>query len=313
MKKFLLSILFLFFTVGAFTNPTPYFVERNHEFTPSLQEYYSRILDAYNDKKWDELLYYSEIVSKNYSQNKIVSESLFYLGVASFYHKNYVKANHILSDYLQKQLTPKFFEQAINYKFMIAEEFSNNTRKHMFNSRFLPRWVSAKEDAKNLYDEVISSLPHHPLAAKSYFSKGKILLAEKEYTDSIEVFRSLIRRFPKNELAIDSYLEIGKCYLSQISPKQQNIDIIDLAKLNIEQFKKSFPQANDKLKQAEQMLFKMNDVYATSLFNIGAFYERTKKDYAAKVYFAKILKSYPNTKVAKKAHEKLSKINRKKT
>ena len=37
----------------------------------------------------------------------------------------------------------------------------------------MPKWVPARDEAIHIYDEVITALPHHELAAHALFGEGK--------------------------------------------------------------------------------------------------------------------------------------------
>ena len=52
-------------------------------------------------------------------------------------------------------------------------------------------------------------------------------------------------------------------------------------------------------------LLGMKEELASDLLEIAEFYERTKKGKAAAIYYATILKKYPETKAAKKSEKRL--------
>jgi outer membrane protein assembly factor BamD (BamD/ComL family) len=49
----------------------------------------------------------------------------------------------------------------------------------------------------------------------------------------------------------------------------------------------------------------MQEVYAKSFYEIGQFYERTKKPHASVLYYSKIIKTFPNTKSAELSKKRL--------
>ena len=77
----------------------------------------------------------------------------------------------LLSDYLKKSASPKHFEEAIEMKFAIAEFFREGGKKRLFGSHKLPAIMPAREDALKIYDEVITTLPHHDICHS--FSSGQ--------------------------------------------------------------------------------------------------------------------------------------------
>ena len=270
----------------------------------SVQELYSNAMKAFQNNQWSELVSQCRKVTKNYSDTSFASDALYYMSVGYFRMEDYEMANQKFSEYLKLPGTPKYFEEAIHYKFSIAENFRLGAKKHIFQWSKMPKWLPAKEDALKLYDEVLTTFPYHNLAAKSLYGKGIILKDFDEFRESIEAFQILIRRFPKHELAIESFLEIGKVYLNQCKYEHLNPDLLDSAVLNLRKFELAFP-SEIRLEEAREVLNDMREAFAISLFETGDFFERTKKKGAAIIYYSKVVSKFPHSNVAKRAQGRL--------
>jgi len=132
----------------------------------------------------------------------------------------------------------------------------------------------------------------------------------EEFKESIESFQTLIRKYPKHEYAIESFLEIEKVYLKQADPKHQDPNLIELAEINLKKFKEAFPK-EPRLSDAEENFRRLQEIYAQGLYEIGRFYERTKKIDSSEIYYKKILSAYPDSNCAKLSLERLDKIKKK--
>jgi outer membrane assembly lipoprotein YfiO len=275
--------------------------------TLSVQEHYSAVLDAYQRKDWEEVVHQSLIIINNFPATPFADEIYFYLGSANFYLFEFEASNKNLTHYLKKQVTPKFFEEAIQLKFQIAEQFHNGAKKHLFGLESLPKWIPAREEAIAIYDEVITALPHHELAAQALFGKARLLLKDEEFKASIETYQTLIRRFPKHPLSVESYIGIAEVYLIQSKERYPDQDYLDLAEINLKKFKFSFP-GEETIIEAEKMFLEMKEIFASNLYDTGRFYERTKKPHAANIYYNRIMVKYPDTKVAESAAKRLENI-----
>lgn len=273
----------------------------------SVQEHYGLAMDAYQTKNWEELVHQSLIVIKNFESTPFAIEAYYYLGAAYFHLEEYEYANRFLTKYLKKQITPKFFEEAITYKFKIAEQYRLGERKHLFGLDTFPKWLPAAKDAIAIYDEVITALPHHDLAAYALFGKAYLQLKDEEYKSSIETYQMLIRRFPKHPLARESYIGIGEVYLIQAQESYPDQDFLDLAELNTRKFRADFP-SDEKVQVAEDLLLAMKEVYASDLYDIARFYERTKKPQAARIYYTRIQAKYSDTKTCQLATKRLNRL-----
>lgn len=280
----------------------------NDVATMSVQEHYSAAMEAYQDKNWEMVIRQATIVIKNFPQTPFALDALYLLGVGYFESRDYELANQNLTAYLKKQTMPKHFEEAIQYKFRIAEKFHGGAKKHVLGWESMPKWVPARDEAIAIYDEVITALPHHELAAQALYGKAQLLLKDEEYKSSIETYQTLIRRFPKHPLAVESYIGIGQVYLMQSQDQYPDQDYLDLAEINFRKFRQDFPK-EEKLNVAEGMLCEMKEVYASNLYEIGRFYERTGKPHASYIYYTRIIAKYPDTKVSQLANRRLHKIN----
>ena len=181
----------------------------------SVQTEYNTILTAFQKKEWQDVIAHTKVVVKEFPDSAFLSEIYYLAGIAYFQKSDYELSNFYFSQFLEKYSTPKYFEEALSYKFQIAEKFETGSGRHMFGWEKLPNWMSAREEAYELYDEVIKTLPRHDLTASALHNKARMLTYDYKYKEAIESYQTLIRRFPKHPLAPKSYLLISEIYLKQ--------------------------------------------------------------------------------------------------
>lgn len=270
----------------------------------NVHQYYSKMIDHYQNEDWQKLSWKCQDLIADFPTSPFAREALYYLGVAHYKLGELEYANMAFSDYLKEELTPKFFDQVIRYKFEIARGFDEGARVHLFGWQKMPKWLPAYDEALEIYDEVITTLPRDDLAAQSLYRKGVILLRMEEYKKSIEAFQTLIRRFPKHPLSPDGYVGISEVYLTECDQEFPDANKLDLAEINLRKFRYHFP-SEPRIAEAEKKLLGMKERLANDLLEIAEFYERTKKEKAAAIYYATILKKYPETKAANKSEKRL--------
>jgi outer membrane protein assembly factor BamD (BamD/ComL family) len=315
MRLLYISSLFVFvlFSLGdlegTYTLKEGKLINKEKLATLSVQEHFSLLMEAHERAEWDELVKQAVILKENFPKTPFAQEALFFLGVGHFHQGSCDFANQHLSTYLQKETSSKHFEEAIAYKFQIAEKFAKGTKKHLLGWPSLPKVVPANEDALAIYDEVISALPHHDLGARSLYGKAHLLFSEEEYQRSIEAFQTLIRRFPKHELTPESYLSISKVYFTQCKKEFPDPDLIDLSEINLKKFIQDFP-SEPRIEESRKMLTKMQEIHARTLYETGRFYERTKKPHASIIYYSKIVAKYPETESAQRASKRLEALDK---
>jgi len=269
-------------------------------------EYNGYLQEALADKDWWAAVDFANIIAYNFPSSPFSQELPYLIGYSYCQLGQYELANKSLSAYLNHSTNHAHFEEAIRMKFEIAEGFLHGKKKRLFGSPKMPAWLSAKENALEIYDEVIATVPHSEMAAISLLGKAKIQAEFEDYKPAIETLTTLIRRFPKTDVAAQAYLEIARVYFDQSQKKCLDLDILDLAEVNLRKFKGAFPRES-RIEEAEKILLDTNELFAANLLETGNFFERTKKPAASMIYYTRVLAKYPNTKAAVVAREKLAK------
>ena len=269
--------------------------------------HYNRGVDEYNHLNWRNACDEFERVVRFFPEDKIAAQASFYLGVSYFERGELDFANCEFSAYLQTSEQPEYFEETLQYKFCIAEKLKYGKRRP-FTVRYLPKWMTGQDLSLQIYDEIIAAVPNHPLAIQSLFHKALLLQKMREYRASIEAYQLFIRRFPKNELTPQSYLNISQAYYQLSQLEFQNPDLLALADVNVKKFAESFPR-DCKVAQAAHYSSLIKEVYAKGLCSVGQFYERTHHPDAAAIYYQSAIEDYPTTKVAAYCRCRMNQLN----
>jgi len=275
-----------------------------------IQDHYGNLITAFQSGRWSKAVFEGKYITSNFPYSPFTSESHYYLGMAYFRSGNDARANEHLSTYLRTESTPKFFLEAIATKFEIAKRFqSGRAKQHLLGVKHLPKVIPDRELALEIFDEIIAALPRSDMAAEALFRKGQIYSRFDEYKDSIEAYQVMIRRFPKHESAPDSYVAIGEVYLNQCKAEYPDPDCMELARLNLERFIQDFP-GEPRIEKVREMIGSMEESFAKELYEVGTFYQRTKKYGAAKLYYDKVINKYPTTEYALLSMQHMDKVNK---
>lgn len=281
------------------------FVEVEERASLPPEGHYALGIKAWNCQDWEQASYQFRVVITNYpafvSRN---TELLFYSGAAYFYRGELDMAEDEFAWYLRASCSPEFLEETMEYKLAIADQFRSGAKRRFFGSKRLPKWVCGKSHALKIYDEIVSTLPCHDLAALALFSKGCLLCEIKDFSCSIEAYQMLIRRFPLHELAPESYLAIMQTYLQQAHCEYQNSDILALGEIVLRKFKEDFPN-EERIAAAEDDMAQIEEVYAYGLYETAVFYERRCKPQASALYYASTIRMFPDTVMADNARQRL--------
>lgn len=271
----------------------------------SLETHYALGAAAYEEEDFKEAIYHFNIISLNFPNTECCYEAKFFLGIAYFYDEEYEFANEALTDYLNCQSSPRYFEEAICYKLQIADCLRLGAKKHYFGTKVLPKWACGRGLAVEVYDEVILALPCHDFSAHALYAKGYIHWENQNFKESIDSFQMLIRRFPKHELAPASYLCISAVYLDQAETEFQNPDLLALCEINVKKFERDFPK-DETICEAAAAVQMIKELYARGLWETGQFYERIDQPQASAIYYASAIRQFPDTAFASCCRYRLS-------
>lgn len=310
------SILLSIYLLASTTSlPAPYvwkngwFHDQKYVATESLEEHWKQGLQALASSKWDEALAQFRIVNLSFPDSSQAKEAHYYIGVALYNLDDFDIANKEFSQYLEVENNPQFYEEVFNYKLLIAQKLKAGALRHPFGYQSMPKIMPGKDLALEIFEEVATALPNHDLAATALQDKAEMLLEREEFDQAIDTYQTLIRRFPKSQFAINGYLGIAKAYLKQIELEGNNPDPLPLAELNLQKFQADFPQEST-IESASGTLKQMQEIAANGLFNIGQFYERTKRPSASIIYYNMAITKFPDTEVAKLCKERLKELEK---
>jgi len=309
MKNRLFLLLSLFAMIG---QAEAAFVYHDGELTRkedtpylSAADHFELGMNAFHHGDMNLAVKHLHIVSHNFSDTSYGQDAYFYLGIAYYRICEFDLANCAFNGYLSCQSNPRFFQEAVEYKFAIAEQFRRGAKRHFRGSRFFPKWASGKSLAIDIYDEIVSSMPGDEMTIKALYSKACLLWHMGEFRDSVDAFQTIIRRFPKNELAPESYVRIMKVYIDQAKREKQNPDLLTFAQMNLNRFEADFPR-DSSLEVARRDYLHLKEMYAQALYDIAIFYERVNEPRAAVIYYQKAYIDFPETVVAQKSRCRLS-------
>lgn len=312
MKRFLIvlcSSAFLFASVeGAITIHNGQVWSLDEVALHSPEQHYALAGAAYDRCEWKEAAKQFNVVSLNYPNHPLAHASSFFLGVCYFHLGDFEFANISFNDYISStQGHPEFFEDAICYKLEIAHAFREGECRHLFGMRKMPRWLSADNLAIEIYDEVIAAAPSHEAAVQALYYKAYLQWRLREYLSAITSLEILVKRFPKHELAPESFVTMNRIYLDWSQFEFQNPDILAMAEINQRKFEEAFP-GEERLCEGETDIQAIKESYARGLYETGKFYERTYRPEASVLYYKKAIKQFPDTEIAQKCYRRLTKL-----
>lgn len=287
MKKYLIALMSL---------PLVLFASEELEF--------AQIKESYQNKSWNKVISTSNDLFTKYPKSIFLKEAHFFRGVAYFKLDDPDLANKELTTFLETKGSSRHFEEAIHYKYFIAEKFENGHYGHLFGVSALPRMESMWDTAYQLYDEVAMVLPRSEIAAKATFRKAQMMVKDEHFEEAIETYNTIIRRFSNLSLAQESFVEIAKVYKAKIKSDYLDPKCYEFALINEKKFLATYP--NSKWRVAmEEAVMEVIDMFAEDMFKSALYYDKKEQTQSAIMYLKALISKYPKSKYAVRASEKI--------
>lgn len=275
-----------------------------------MEELFNRGCTAYGREDWQQAGRYFRQVAEGADVDETVRKNAaFYWGIAEYQQGELEAANAALSIYLKQRQSAEHFMETIEYKFSIAEQLRSGAKTRLFASSYMPKWGNGSYLALDIYDEITLAVPSHEYAVRSLYTKGGLLAELALYPEAIIAYQTLLRRFPKHELAPQACYCILGVYLQQAQSDRQNADILPLARLALEKFRLRFPR-DERVASAEKLLAQIEELSADSLYQMGTFYERIEAPRSAVLYYAIAVRQFPQTPTAEHCRRRLRVLSR---
>jgi len=293
---------------GAYLFKNGRFLNKRYAATLSVEEHYKKGLEALQQKKWNDAEDQLRTVMTSFEASSLAREARYYLAVV-FYEKNELDlANEEFSSYLHESNSPSHFEDVYRYKLSIAKKLASGHRRRIFGSQSMPKIMSGRSLALDVFDQVASGLPNHELAATALLGKGELLRLDEEFDAAIDTYQTVLRRFKGTAFALQAFQGMSACYIDQTARQPQNLDALVLAEINLKECAKEFPQAKE-IAQLEAELLKMREQYVTALYETGLLYERMEKPRASVLYYHLALTKLPSSSVATLCQQRLKELS----
>ncbi len=271
----------------------------------SEEEKFAALKSSYEGKEWVEVLSATEGMIAAFPESVFLKEIHFFRAVAYFHQNDPDLSNRYLSSFLEIEGNSRYFEEAVKYKYFIAEKFENGFYGHLFGVAALPKLESMWETAYQLYDEVIMILPRSEMATKALFRKAAMYRTDEMFDESIDTYANLIRRFPRDALAQQAYVEIVKVYRAQLKALYLDPKCYELALSNKKKFDIEYPSSPLKI-EMEEVVADIVNFFAEDVYKSALYFDKKKNPESCMMYLKTLISKYPTSKYAPLAMQKLT-------
>lgn len=311
LRTFLFTLL-MFVPICGHTKPIPFepFAGKysKERFTPSHtpEEYFDQGQVYLKFRRYRQALLCFGIITHHFADSPIYDEALFHVGKCRFHLGQHELADRDFAQYLQRD-NDQHMEEIFSMKYSMAQSYAKGKRKKIVPLEGFPSILKADEEALRLFDEVLTAFPRHDLGVQALYNKGLFLMKKKDFVESIKVFKKLTLQFPSHTLSPHAFVRLSEIYFTQAQNELHNDHYLYLAKQNKEAMVKQHPNHPLNAKVTAN-LQATGDSYAWGLYTTGRFYEKKRKKHAAKIYYSTAVQQFPESSLANKCQQRLTRI-----
>jgi outer membrane protein assembly factor BamD len=241
-------------------------------------------------------------VSKKYPNSVYAAEALFRTGLIYQKQQKYYKAFETYQSLNARYPNSEKFNQVIGEEYRIASDLAEGKRVRLFWG--IPGFRN-RERAIQYFETIVATAPYSDYSPLALMNAARGYKQINETEAAIDALDRMINTYPRNVLTPDAYLKIAETHASLVDGPLYDQASTKDAITYYEDYMILFP-GDSGMANAEKGLDKMKTTLARSRLVLGDYYYRYRKNYkAAKVLYNEAITAYPDSSVAKEAHEKL--------
>jgi TolA-binding protein len=239
--------------------------------------------DGGNQKK--ALKLYQE-VAEDFTMSPSAGKAMFRQAEILEQQGEALKSFKAYQKFLQRYQSSGLYTKALNSQVRIAQAAADGKVKSSFIG--LKSRISTEQIIEML-GQLRDNAPRSEISANAQFAIGELYQNEKDYKESIDAYRKLVRDQPEARQAAEALFRVGIVFLEQADGGNQNQATLDLAAEAFEDYLLQYP-GHTKTSEARRLLANLKSRDLDRSLEIAKFYDRTGQTESAKVYYRDIAK-----------------------
>ena len=244
-------------------------------------------------------------VAKKYPTSAFASEALYRSGKLYLARKQYFKSFEAFSRVTSGYPNSPRFTEIIGEEYRIAAELMDGARNRIWG--VIPSFKN-RTRAVQYFAMIIRDAPYSDYAPLALMNKAMGHLKQNEIEEAIDSLDYMINNYPQSLLAPDAYLKLAQTHARLVDGPNYDQASTREAITYFEDFLILFPN-DEHIPAAAEGLDEMKQVLAQSKINLGDFYYKYRRNYAAaRVFYNEAITAYPESPVARTAQVKLEEV-----
>jgi TolA-binding protein len=262
---------------------------------------------------YDDAAEHFQSAADHWPDSALAMDSLYQLGESYFFAERYPKANDAYEKLLRDYPNSPHLDHVITRQFAIArywEQYADYDPDWVTTPNVMQKsmpWFDTLGRALKVYENIRLNDPTGPLAddaimatANSYFRRGR-------YNDADYQYDLLRKEYPRSDHQFNAHVLGLQCKLRKYQGPDYDGTPLEEAKRLVTQQRVQFAgelDADQKQRLAE-IEGQVTRALAEREYAMAEHYDSIEQFGAAKLYYARVMKEYPNTPLGEQARDRV--------
>ena len=262
---------------------------------------FKRALDAYQQNRYDDAERILTGWLKYYHDRRDCQSAYFLLGETYRAKSDYDKAFTAFEDLLNKYSGTDLFDAALGRETEMAQDYLAG-KKHKVMGLF---WATAEDEACTMLEKIFQRDPRGVRGKKALLTLADYHFRTGHFGEAEDEYQRLASHYPRDPEVAQYKLLAAQSALARFHSTRNDSRPLSEAEQRFRQLRDDNPNLARK-EQVDQVLQGIAERKAEKDYQTAEFFKKTHKDKGAVFYYRAIIKDYPQTVWAQRAHERLA-------
>jgi len=221
-------------------------------------------------------------------ESDFAAEAAFLAAEADLLAGNTRRALNAFKEYVQTYRFSAYLGRVEERIFEIGKRYLDGELRSFFGL------FSNRGRGVSAFEFLLENFPRGRRAAEAQRLLGAYYFEREKYEDALREYRDLIERFPESEWVPLAHFRIGMCYIRQSRGPVYDVSLLQRARDSFQRYADLYPEGT-LFEDARASIATIDESLAESCYRIGRYYERNRDPVAAKLYYRKVLETYPES------------------
>lgn len=264
------------------------------------EDQYQWAMSFFNSKDYDKSVKEFEKLVRHFPRSKQAADAQYYVGVSFEKMGYYYKAFQAYQKTIEQYPYTQKYDEIIARELKMGEYFYSGAKHKYMGVPLYPSYGKAAE----IFQKVNENAPFGKYADVSLFKAGESFKKAGLFEEASLCFLKLTNAYPDSKLADSAKFQAAYCTLKASGKPGYDSGATDQAIAEFDKFVSNNPESEFS-KDANEALDMLYEKKAQEAFTVAKFYESQDKQESAEIYYKEIVDSYPRSKYAKQASQKL--------